>query len=104
MHFHDRSKRLTFLKLQAVMVRASTDKSLVEEARAYVKTFMLPDPHQRAYGEMWLNLLDLPVAEIAARLLADSPEGDLLRDTAPVFGKGLSPREVARLIEENIQC
>jgi hypothetical protein len=103
MRFHDRSKKLTFLKLQAAMARASNDKSLIEEARAYVRTFMLTDPHQRVYAELWLNLLDRPIAEIAARLLADSPEGELLRDTAPVFGKGLTSREIARLIAEDIQ-
>jgi hypothetical protein len=40
-----------------------------------------------------------PPAEIAAALTEDSPRGQLLRETRPVFGKGLTSREVAELIE-----
>jgi hypothetical protein len=36
--------------------------------------------------------------EIAATLTEDSPRGRLLRETRPVFGKGLTSREVAELI------
>ena len=37
-------------------------------------------------------------AEIAAALTADSAGGRLLRETRPVFGKGLTSRDVADLI------
>jgi hypothetical protein len=36
--------------------------------------------------------------EIAAALTEDSPHGRLLRETSPVFGKGLTSRDVAELI------
>ena len=36
--------------------------------------------------------------EVAAALTEDSPRGQLLRETGPVFGKGLTSREVAELI------
>jgi hypothetical protein len=60
---------------------------------------MLPDPHQRTYALMWLELLSRPAAEIAAALTEDSPQGRLLRETRPVFGHGLTSREVTDLIE-----
>ena len=47
---------------------------------------------------MWQHLLSRPPAEIAAALTEDSPRGRLLRETGPVFGKGLTSREVAELI------
>jgi hypothetical protein len=40
-----------------------------------------------------------PPARIAAALTEDSPRGRLLRETSPVFGKGLTSRDVAALIE-----
>jgi hypothetical protein len=45
----------------------------------------------------WIDFLR-PPAEIAAALTEDSPRGRLLRETAPVFGEGLTSREVADLI------
>jgi len=59
---------------------------------------MLPDPHQRDYALMWQDLLAKSPAEIAAALTEDSPRGRLLRETGPVFGKGLTSRDVADLI------
>jgi hypothetical protein len=47
---------------------------------------------------MWQELLSRSPAEIAAALTADSAGGRLLRETRPVFGKGLTSREVAELI------
>jgi hypothetical protein len=47
---------------------------------------------------MWQDLLSRSPAEIAAALTEDSPRGRLLLETAPVFGKGLTSREVADLI------
>jgi hypothetical protein len=48
---------------------------------------------------MWRALLRLPPEEIAAALIADSAHGQLLRETRPVFGKGLSSRDVAAILE-----
>ncbi len=48
---------------------------------------------------MWVELLRLPAEEIAAALIEDSARGRLLRETRPVFGRGLTSREVAALIE-----
>ena len=47
---------------------------------------------------MWDELLAQSPAAIAAALTEDSQRGRLLRETRPVFGKGLTSREVAELI------
>ena len=102
MDFWDKNKRNVYIKLQEMMRRAQSDPSLIETARIYVQENMLSEEsHQRKYGEMWMEILDLPVEQIAQRLLADTPEGDLLRDTAPVFGKGLTSREFMKLLNDN---
>jgi len=72
---------------------------LIASARDFVETAMLADPHQRAYMEMWRAVLRLPPTEIAAGLVADTARRQLLRETRPVFGKGLTSREVVTLLE-----
>ena len=61
---------------------------------------MLTDPHQHKYGMMWRELLAKPPGDIAAALVEDSERGRLLRETRPVFGRGLSSREVVALLEQ----
>ena len=78
--------------------RIVADPSMIADARRFVDKPMAPDPHQRTYTVMWHELLARPPAEIAAALIEDSPRGRLLRETRPVFGKGLTSREVAELI------
>jgi hypothetical protein len=98
MRFHDRHEWIDFLKASEVARRIQADPSTLEDARRFVAWRMVPDPHQRDYARMWQELLTRSPAEIAAALTEDSPSGRLLRETAPVFGKGLTSREVAELI------
>src|ERR1700685_765696 len=95
MRFHDRHEWIDYLKACEMARRLVADPSMIADARNFVATRMLPDPHQRDYALMWQNLLSTPPAEIAAALTDDSPRGQLLRETAPVFGKGLTSRDVA---------
>ncbi len=97
--FHDRNKRRKYIKLVEMMRRSKIDPSLFADARQFVEEHMMTDPHRRKYAECWMKLLSLPIEDIAGRLLADTPEGDLLRDTAPVFGRGLTSREIVKLSE-----
>ena len=97
--FHDRHEWIDFLKAQEVARRIVADPSMIAEAQELVETRMLPDPHQRTYALMWLDLLRRPPAEIAAAMIEDTARGRLLRETSPAFGKGLTSREVADLIE-----
>jgi hypothetical protein len=98
-HFHDRHDRVDYLKACEVARCILRDPSLIADARAFVETAMLTDPHQRAHALAWQALLLRPPAEIAAALVEDTPRGQALRETRPVFGKGLSSREVVALLE-----
>jgi hypothetical protein len=98
MRFHDRHEWIDYLKACEVARRIVADPSMIAGAQHFVATRMLPDPHQRDYALMWQELLSRPPAEIAAALTEDSPRSRLLRETRPVFGKGLTSRDVADLI------
>jgi hypothetical protein len=98
MRFHDRHEWIDDLKACEVARRIVADPSMIADAQRFVATRMLPDPHQRDDALMWQGLLSQPPAEIAAALTEDSPRGRLLRETRPVFGKGLTSRDVAELI------
>lgn len=97
--FRDRHEQLHYLKFVEVTRRLRQNPAMIDDARGYVLTHMQTDPHLRAYADRWLAVLRLPVEMIIDKLLADSPEGDLLRDTAPPFGRGFASREVAELID-----
>jgi hypothetical protein len=96
--FHDRPEWIDYLKATEVARRIVADPSAIDDAKQFVARRMEPDPHQRDYAKMWGELLAQPPAEIAAALTEDSPRGRLLRETRPVFGKGLTSREVADLL------
>ena len=98
MRFHDRHEWIDFLKASEVARRIVADPSTIADAQKFVAWRMAPDPHQRDYALMWHELLSRSPAEIAAALTEDSPRGRLLRETRPVFGKGLTSRDVAELI------
>jgi hypothetical protein len=98
--FHDRHEWIDFLKVREVARRIVADPSMIDDARRFVETHMVPDPHQRTYALMWVELLRLPAEQIAAALIEDSARGRLLRETSPPFGKGFTSREVADLIAQ----
>jgi hypothetical protein len=95
--FRDRHERLKYLKACETARRIVGDPGLIEQARHYVEKAMAPDPHQRAYTLIWRELPGLPAEAIAAALLEDSDQGQLLRDTSPVFSKRFTSREVVEL-------
>jgi hypothetical protein len=98
-NFHDRHDRIDYLKACEVARRIVQDPSLIADARDFLETWMLTDPQQRAHALTWRALLQRLPAEIAAALVEDTPRGQALRETRPVFGKGLSSREVVALLE-----
>jgi hypothetical protein len=97
--FRDRHDRLRYLKACETARRLRADPRLIESGRRFVEDAMAPDPHQRHYTTLWRDLLALPAETIAAALIEDSPRGDLLRDTCPVFGRGFTSQEVAALLD-----
>lgn len=81
----DRNKARSYELARIVAAKLIENPSLVEEGRKYLDRHMKHDPAYRAHYQMWSKLLELSAKEIASRLLADGPEGELLRDTRPVF-------------------
>ena len=96
--FRNRHDQIKYAKFVEIMRRVRRDPAMIHDARDFVTRYMLPDPHQATYAGQWLHVLSLPADEIAQLLLADTPEGELLRDTAPPFGRGLTSRDVAEII------
>ncbi len=99
MAFCDRHGQVDHLKASEVARRIRADPSLLESARHFLETFVLPDEHARPHGERRLALLDEGEERVVALLLEASPEGQLARGTRPVFGPGLTSRGVARMLE-----
>ncbi|MCJ2054641.1 hypothetical protein [Methylobacterium sp. J-070] len=83
--FHDRSKRRSYDVARRVAIRLEDDPGLVNNGRAYLERCVRPDPAQARYYALWMDLLRQDVRQIVRQMLADTPQGDLLRDTQPVF-------------------
>lgn len=96
--FYDRHEKRSYLAAREIARRIVDDPDLLLAGREFIERFMRPDPHQELYYRLWDELLRLPPTEIARRLLEDSDQGALLRDTYPVFVV-LPPDRRAELIE-----
>ncbi len=82
---YDRNKERCYELARIAAAKLIENPSLIEEGRKYLERHVKSDPAQKPYYVLWLRLLERPPEEIASRLLADSVEGSLLRDTRPVF-------------------
>ena len=98
--FYDRHEHIEYLKACEIARRIMENPAIVEDARRWLEEVMAPDPHQAKYVAIWRELLACPPADIASALLEDSERGQLLRETRPIFGKGLTSREVTKLMEQ----
>ena len=58
--FHDRHDRVHYLKMYEVAQRIVRGPSMIADARDYVETVSMADPHQRTYALMWRALLQRP--------------------------------------------
>lgn len=96
--FRDRHDRVDYLKACEEARRIVADPSLLDAARRFVEEAMAPHESMRAHVALWRAVLALPAAEVAALLVEDSAEAQLLRETRPAFGAGLSSQDVARLL------
>lgn len=82
---YDRNKRRSYELARFIAAKLVECPSLIEHGRAYLERHVRPCPNQSRYYELWSKVLSLEPGEIAERLTADDAEGDLLRDTRPVF-------------------
>jgi hypothetical protein len=98
MRFHDRHEELDYRKAELAARRIVDTPAVIEEARAFMDRFWRDDPHARHYLAVWDALLVHSPADIAARLLEDSPEGRYLRETRPPFGV-TTAQQVAQLVD-----
>lgn len=85
MQFYDRSQKLKYLYARETARRLIEKPSLVDAGKRYLEAKVAPNPRMRRYYLLWSQLLERPAAEIAERLTADTPEGEQLRDSMPVF-------------------
>jgi hypothetical protein len=83
--FRDRHELRSYVRAVLVAERLLAAPELIERGRAYLDRFVKGDPRQRNIYRLWAEMLQLPVGEIANAMLADDPQGALLRETAPVF-------------------
>jgi hypothetical protein len=82
---YDRNKQRSYELARIIAGKLVDNPILIEQARRYLDRHVNDDPSQRRYYELWSKILELRPEEIASRLMADSADGELLRDTRPVF-------------------
>lgn len=85
MRFYDRSQKLKYLYACETARRLVENPSLIESGKRYLKSKTAPNPRMKRYYLLWDRVLERPPGEIAQRLIADTPEGEQLRDSMPVF-------------------
>ena len=85
LRFYDRNERRSYELTRAVAARLVDDPRLVKIGLDFVRRHMSGDARQSQYLVMWEELLRHDVRDIARQLLDDTPRGELLRDTQPVF-------------------
>jgi hypothetical protein len=83
--FYDSHERRSYVRMMEVAARIVDDSSLTNRGRDFLERFVRDDPHQAVAYRAWVELLRGPPETIARELLADSPRGAALRDSAPVF-------------------
>jgi hypothetical protein len=81
----DRNKERCFALAQLVAEKILQNPALIAEGRRYLDRHVRGKSAQQPYYDLWVKVLELAPEEIASRLVADTPEGALLRDTCPVF-------------------
>jgi len=80
------------------VVAGRLDERLVEDARARVECLAAEGHLHPRYAERWRTLLERPVAEIAAAIVADTQAGRDLRQNSPFAGV-LNEQERRRILE-----
>ncbi|CAM2770961.1 MULTISPECIES: hypothetical protein [Methylobacterium] len=83
--FHDSSKRRSYERTCRFAVRLVDEPGLLAQGLDYLERHVRTDPQQSQYYTLWADLLRRDVRQLVRHLLEDTAEGDLLRDTQPVF-------------------
>ncbi|MCP1558011.1 UNVERIFIED_ORG: hypothetical protein M2438_002094 [Methylobacterium sp. SuP10 SLI 274] len=96
--FHDRNKRRSYELTRRIAARLIDDPGLVANGRSYLERLVRPDPAQAHAYTLWTAILDQDIRQIVSQMLEDSPRGDLLRDTQPVFTV-IAPQDRVDMVE-----
>ncbi len=83
--FYDNHERRAYLRFVEIAKRIMDDPNIIQSGIKFIKAHMRDDPHQARAYTRWAEILKQPPAAIVTSLLEDSPSGQWLRDTAPVF-------------------
>jgi hypothetical protein len=94
--FRDAHERRRYCRTVLTVTRLLANPDLVGAGRNYLEQFVRDDPRQRRVYRLWDQIIQLPVEQIALRLLADDAQGEALRESAPVFTV-IPPQEVQAL-------
>lgn len=81
----DRNREFKLALFRETCSRILDDPTLIENGRRHMQRFMAQDSRMSKYYHLWQSVIDLPPTEMCRRLLADTPEGEALRDSSPVF-------------------
>ena len=81
----DRNREFKLALFRETCSRILDDPTLIENGRRHMQRFMAKDSRMSKYYQLWQSVIDLPPTEMCRRLLADTPEGEALRDSSPVF-------------------
>ncbi|WP_210358086.1 hypothetical protein [Sphingomonas beigongshangi] len=79
---HDIAERTRVLSHGIYARAVDTDPTLIEQAKAQIERLISGDRGTKGH-ELWQLLLRRPWPEVRARMLAETPEGRLLRSNSP---------------------
>ena len=79
--------------------KLAVDLTVLERARERARGWLVSGEVARPYAEAWVNLLDLPRAELRAALVDGSERMTTLRSCSP-FAGALDPRTRWRLFRD----
>ena len=84
MNMFELSEEKALLFHRAVVDLAGQHPNLIERAIHQLATFRQRDPDKNVIWERWAHALALPLDEMAGPVLADTPDGGLMRANSPL--------------------
>ncbi len=98
MQFHTDITRRSLALHTAIAEKLLADPSLLSIARANIERWSSTSHHSAKYFTRWLEILDLPLAELLIAITSETEEMIELRQSSPFAGV-LTPKERWRIYE-----
>lgn len=83
--FYDQHEARTYKRAVALAMRLLVEPGLIKNGLNFLETHVKGDPHQARAYNTWKALLREAPEDIVRLFLGDTPQGDELRSSAPVF-------------------